>query len=82
MLSRRGGYLRIIHLPRRKSDAAEMSLIELTERREKVKRVKSQEKGTKSIAPPIKDGSAVTTKDLKNKAKWYTRFKRKSREWE
>ena len=40
---RNGGYLRIIHLNERKSDASKMSILELVERRKKEENIESEE---------------------------------------
>ena len=90
-IGRPGGYLRIIHLSARKSDAAKMSIVELVDRREKVKRIPEADKATDKKQPE----KTVTTveqapvaEDIKKRqskektTKWYDRFRRKKREWE
>lgn len=86
---RNGGYTRIIHLPDRQSDSAEMSIIELVDRKEKVR--KAPEKKAK-VKP--KKGKDVTEGESKKsepkggdrgddrKGKWYDRFRRKKRDSE
>ena len=79
---RPGGYLRIIHLPERKSDASKMSIVELVERREKVKHIKQA--GSKAAAQKDKktqaaDADAVPEKSSqKSKDRWYNRLGRKA----
>ena len=88
---RPGGYLRMIHLPERKSDVASMSIVELVDRRERPKQVTTQTKGSKSSV--AKDDSKKPDKasqndaqatDKKNKqdGRWYSRFTRKRKEWD
>ncbi len=88
-VDRPGGYLRMIHLPERKSDAAPMSIVELVDRREKAKHVHSQgdkskakNKGQDSIAKPTGDTVQDTSKKGKEDGKWYSRFTRKRKEWD
>ncbi len=79
-VDRPGGYLRIIHLPDRKSDASEMSIVELLERREKVKRVSSSKGGGKKQGGPGETSDATDHTDHmdqssgKSKIKWYNRL--------
>lgn len=84
--NRPGGYIRIIHLPERDKDSAEMSIIELVERKEKERTQKAPPKSKKAPAP-AKGGktrakeapeAAEKDKDKKDKkeGKWYWRFRR------
>ena len=74
---RPGGYTRIIHLPERYSDSASMSIIELVDRKEKVRQVKadtaktarptsatdSKKGGKKKEAKPAAEEKPTTDKD-------------------
>ncbi len=89
---RNGGYTRIIHLPDRQSDSAEMSIIELVDRKEKIRKV--PEKKAKAKPKKKKDGTDATDGESKKgdsrgpdrgddrKGKWYDRFRRKKRDSE
>lgn len=69
---RNGGYTRIIHLGARKSDSAEMSVIELVDRVEKVRRVRSEKATAGRPAGDSKSGSGSDSQE----GKWYDRFRR------
>lgn len=77
--ARPGGYIRIIHLPEREKDSAEMSIIELVDRKEKERKVAPPK--AKKAAPPAKGKAkkeapeAAAEKD-KKEGKWYWRFRR------
>ncbi len=75
---RNGGYLRIIHLPERAKDSAQMSIIELVERKEKVRKQKP-EKAKKAGAPEkaAKDKAKENKEKDSKKDKWYNRFRKK-----
>lgn len=84
---RNGGYTRIIHLQERASDSAQMSIIELVEKKEKKKREKVKTKA--ASAGDTSKGSDTTQasakKDKKSgvperEKKWYHRFSRKKAE--
>lgn len=90
--NRKGGYLRIIHLPERKKDSAQMSIIELVEKT-KIKKIprrelkKQKEKIDKdkieSITYKKKDQEQNITQQKKKQEKWYHKFnpfKKKSEE--
>lgn len=88
---RPGGYTRIIHLPDRASDSAQMSVIELVDRREKVRRRKVAEEDKKALAPDAKKpGKIKKTEEVSEKGpvedkkdkdqkkrKWFWGFKKK-----
>jgi large subunit ribosomal protein L17 len=73
---RNGGYLRIIHLPERNSDAAPMAIVELvdrrTQRRTPRKLMKAEAK-PEAGAPEKTDKK--TRESRKSEEKWYHRFK-------
>ncbi|MCE9599894.1 MAG: 50S ribosomal protein L17 [Spirochaetia bacterium] len=77
--NRQGGYLRIIHLPERIKDSAQMSIIELVERKEKVRKTRAPAKAKKPTATDKKVSSdAKKVPDQKEtKEKWYNRFRKK-----
>ena len=83
---RMGGYIRIIHLPERKSDASKMSIIELVERREKVKQIKQL--GSKaSVRKDVKQDKkaavgGVSEVSAKGEKKWYQRLGRNPKTWD
>lgn len=84
--SRAGGYIRIIHLPERDKDSAEMSIIELVERKEKERKEKAPARAKKAPAPAkgktrgkdAPEAAAEKDKDKKDKkeGKWYWRFRK------
>ena len=71
---RNGGYLRIIHLPQRKSDVTNISIIELVDRKEKVKKIGKKSSASTSQLPNKKDDNQVESK--KTSSKWYQRLGR------
>lgn len=83
--NRNGGYIRIIHLPERKSDSAQLSIIELTDirktkripRRELLKQQKLQEEKDIQILKRKKEQKEkdenIQTK--KKQEKWYHKFR-------
>ncbi len=80
---RPGGYLRIIHLQDRKSDASRMSIVELLDRKEKVKRLPQAIKGnTQKIKTPEESDKLDLKPDMvkKKKEKWYNRLGSKTQE--
>lgn len=77
--SRTGGYTRIIHLPQRKSDSADMSIIELVDRKEKVRKIKAEDDvNAKADKKKAKKAAAAADADDK-KGKWYDRFRKKKK---
>ncbi len=80
---RAGGYTRIIHLPERNSDASQMSIVELVDRKEKARKVvpakekkkpeSKKGKGTDGATPKREEGGGQDT------GKWYDRFRRKNK---
>ena len=83
---RKGGYIRIIHLPERKSDASKMSIVELVERREKVKHIKQAEakKGAKKDKGDV--GAETKAKEatlaVGAKSRWYQRLGLNPKKWD
>ncbi|MCB1175596.1 MAG: 50S ribosomal protein L17 [Leptospiraceae bacterium] len=82
---REGGYTRIIHLPARKSDSAPMSIIELVDRKEKIRKIKTdadkKARGDSSDKGEKKETRTDSTSG-DNKGKWYDRFRRKKKQRE
>lgn len=79
---RNGGYTRMIHLPERDSDSAEISIIELVDRKEKAR--KSNEAPKRKEKPAsTKEEAKAKDKDKEKKdkesadKKWYWRFQKK-----
>lgn len=84
---RAGGYTRMIHLPERQSDSSQMSIVELVDFKERVRKAtpekatkakkgddKGKGKGKAKAAEKEKD----STKDKEGEdKKWYWRFRRK-----
>jgi len=58
---RNGGYTRVIHLPERQSDSAKMSIIELVDRKEKIKKVIEKKASQKKADKDSKKGSPKET---------------------
>lgn len=75
--SRSGGYTRIIHLPVRQSDSAQMCILELVDRKEKTRKFKDDSPEAKAKTKKSKKADLVEDKD--KKGKWYDRFKRKKK---
>ncbi len=83
--NRNGGYVRIIHLPERKKDSAQMSIIELVEkqklrklpRRELRKRKELEEQKTyQSLTPSKKEKKEnEVTQTKKKQEKWFSKFR-------
>lgn len=82
--NRIGGYLRIIHLPNRKNDGAEMSIIELVEkqklrkipRRELRKQQELQEQKTiDNLTRKKQKKETEQTQVKKKQEKWYHKFR-------
>ena len=82
--NRNGGYTRIIHLPERKSDSAQMSIIELVEkqkikripRRELKKQKELQEKeALETLARKKEKKESDVTQVKKKQEKWYHKFR-------
>lgn len=73
---RSGGYTRIIHLHERKSDSAEMSIIELVDRKEKIRRVRADSQTARSSG---KEGSAgdQDSQSSRENSSWYKRLMRR-----
>ncbi|MFN3603965.1 MAG: 50S ribosomal protein L17 [Leptonema sp. (in: bacteria)] len=92
--NRKGGYLRIIHLPERKKDSAEMCIIELVEkakikkipRRELLKQKESIEKDKlDTLSYKKKEEEPKVTQQKKKQEKWYHKiniFKKNPKEKE
>lgn len=81
---RNGGYTRIIHLPERQSDSSKMSVIELVERKEKIRKERPEKEKKKPVTKKGKgseSGAAPAEKEKssggQDKGKWYDRFRRK-----
>lgn len=75
---RNGGYLRIIHLPERNSDASPMAIVELVEKRvekrapRKVRKAAAApEAGSQGSSESTRKGTGVPGREKK----WYQRFK-------
>ncbi len=89
---RMGGYIRIVHLADRKSDASPMSIIELVERKEKVQAPRGAARQKKKQGPieaepltPVKAEKAKAQGEQgakKESKKWYSRLRRKQKEWD
>ncbi len=91
---RNGGYIRIVHLPERNSDSAKMSVIELVDRKEKVRAVKETAAAPAPTKKPKKsdDSKDTTSRDSKKKKddkggdgekkkrKWWSGFKKNKAE--
>ena len=79
---RNGGYTRIIHLPERASDSSKMSVIELVDRKEKVRQARPEKEKKKPEPKKSKstgDAPAAPEKEKgggQEKGKWYDRFRR------
>lgn len=77
--ARQGGYIRIIHMPDRLSDSAQMSIVELVDRKEKVRtqrRVKVAAESHGTEGGTVSEGGVSRQKDDK-KDKWYNKFLKK-----
>ena len=59
---RNGGYTRMIHLPERSSDSAQMSIVELVDRKEKVRRERAGSKAAPQPEPPKGRGKKASKK--------------------
>ena len=87
--NRNGGYTRIIHQPERQSDSSQMSIIELVDRVEKVRKVYDKKKAARTDDSGSKKSRASATKSGegagdarggdKREGKWYDRFRRKKK---
>ncbi len=91
--NRKGGYVRIIHLHERKSDSAQMSLIELVEKK-KIKKIPrrelrkqkeiSEKEKIDTLTYKKKEQDQNITQQKKKQEKWYHKFnifkKKKSEE--
>jgi len=73
---RPGGYTRIIHLPERKSDSSQMSIIELVDRKEKERRRRKDAAG----AAATRDGGKSGEEGEDRQGKWYDRFRKKKKD--
>lgn len=75
---RSGGYTRIIHLAARKSDSAQMSVIELVDRVEKVRRVRAEKVTATTTDSGDKKSPRATGggPSSQQEGKWYDRFRR------
>ena len=79
---RPGGYTRIIHLPERASDSAQMSIIELVERKDRPRR----ERRAKAAAvagdtgTTTKDSTTKKSGDPQREKKWFSRFRKDKEE--
>ena len=77
---RNGGYTRIIHLGARKSDSAEMSVVELVDRKEKLRRARSEQavaaknSGGDQKTKPARTGGGDSSRQ--QEGKWYDRLRR------
>jgi large subunit ribosomal protein L17 len=87
-VNRNGGYTRIIHLPERKSDASQMSIIELVDRTVKPRKERIRTKAVAPRRPERPTGSAATNtenmaqgteSEKKEDGKWYSRFMKKKK---
>jgi len=73
--TRPGGYLRIIHLPERNSDSAQMSIIELVDRKAKTRRPRKELRA--EAKPDVRAGEKADRKATgvpQREEKWYHRF--------
>lgn len=61
---RNGGYTRVIHLPERQADSAKMSIIELVDRKEKIKKVIEKKSTQKKVSKETKKETPKETKKL------------------
>jgi len=80
--NRNGGYTRIVHLPDRLSDSSKMSVVELVERKEKIRRERKASAAGAEKKPGTKKGSDSSEKgesssSRKDDKKWFERFKKK-----
>ncbi|MBE7439473.1 MAG: 50S ribosomal protein L17 [Spirochaetales bacterium] len=77
---RNGGYIRLIHLPPRASDASEMSVVELVERKEPARREPAKKEARKarpsgkSTTAKKEEATPVRKKD--EKVPWYKKFRK------
>ncbi len=85
---RNGGYTRIIHLPDRKSDSSQMSIIELVDRKEKPKKDRPSRKSAprKSIVQEKNKASEEMAVESKkgedrnqDKEKWFNKIMKKKK---
>jgi len=75
--ARAGGYIRIIHLPERDKDSAKLSIIELVDRKEKVRKERVQSAAKKAVAPEKSKEQKKQADEKEKKEKWYNRFRKK-----
>ncbi len=82
---RPGGYTRMIHLPERQSDSAQMSIVELVDFKERTRKStpekagkakKGDDKGKGKAKAADKEKDSIKDKEGEDK-KWYWRFRRK-----
>lgn len=83
--NRNGGYTRIIHLPERKSDSSQMSIIELVDRVPKVRKERVRKASAKKTEKPAGSAAASEAKksgtetEKKEEGKWFTRFMKRKK---
>lgn len=82
--NRNGGYTRIIHLQERASDSAQMSIIELVDKKEKQRTTRAKAKAA-TVSGTDSKTEETGKKDKKSgvpgrEKKWYHRFSRKKKD--
>lgn len=77
---RNGGYIRLIHMPPRASDASEMSVVELVDRKEKARREPARKEARKTRTPPKgaakKEDTTAAARKKDEKVPWYKKFRK------
>lgn len=87
-VTRNGGYLRIVHLGERNSDAASMAIIELVDRRTERKvprkhlRAEAEHNHDHSAQPSSRDKKTTAGVPNRREEKWYHKFKLGKKEGE
>ena len=78
---RNGGYIRLIHLPERASDGSRMSIVELVDRKRKVRRKRQAEKTDKPVSREPTPQKGVDTSETRSAREKPTPVKDKRRKW-